>query len=283
MNKKPRIAIVTPYKNAACFIETFVQMLQRQTYSDWTCYFVDDASQDSSRSLALNATKNDIRFHHLYLQPTDACFLGPSRPRNHALHHVIEPIVCFCDIDDLWHPEKIQKQLKFHTQNNLDLSCTAYGRFKNSMDSKLSSIRVPPSICTFKTLLQGNFIPLSSVMSKTHILRAGFPDRPHEDYACWLRILKHYSDLKYGCLTELVTFYRIHQGNISSKKLKTFFWTSSLLRLYSRGPVHHLFNLSIWLLNQAKIYIFYILSHKSTLRHSLTVSSLMETRPLRLQ
>lgn len=229
-----KISIITPYRNAAQFLPGLVHTLKNQSYGHWECLLIDDNSQDQGAELVAELTATDGRFRLLSLAPQPINAIQnrlPARPRNLGLHYATSPLIAFLDVDDLWHPQKLERQLSFHRSNRLDLSVTAYGRFR-WMDQPIAALRCPPTQLSLSQLQQRNPIPLLSVLIRKDLLSSGFIHTHHEDYLQWLNLRRDHPGLRYGCLNEVLAFYRLHDGNLTSRRPALMAWTYRVFRLH---------------------------------------------------
>lgn len=221
------VTIITPYRNAACFLPGFARMLQEQRYCKWRCILIDDRSSDEGPEVVSKLGAVDRRFRGISLKGRKES-QGPAEARSYGLMEVDTPLVAFCDADDIWHPEKLQKQVLFHQKYELDLSVTGYGRFIDSTEPDLLSWRCPPKTISYKGLLGGNPLPMLTVVVRTELVRNGFPTCMHEDFALWLELSRRYPSLQYGCLPEGLAFYRIHRENHTSNKKDMMIWANNV-------------------------------------------------------
>ena len=105
----PRISIVVPFLNGDRFFDEAIASVIAQSCSDWELWLVDDGSTDASRdkSQAL-AEAAPGRVHALEF-PGHAN-RGQAAARNFALERVRGRHVAMLDIDDVWKPEKLERQ-----------------------------------------------------------------------------------------------------------------------------------------------------------------------------
>lgn len=254
-------------------------MIRRQTYLCWHCILVDDCSTDNSFSILTNATAGDHRFQVLSnSHPSSSLGRGPGAARNIAINASFTPYLAFCDIDDLWHPLKLEYQMTFHCSNSLDISVTSYVRF-TSLDSpySVSSILCPPPTLSYKKLLQSNPLPLLTVVVRRNLLLQGFPSCKHEDYALWLNIFRANKLIRYGCLPLLLSYYRLHESNITRKKWMMPLWAFVVYRQHGMSVPRSITHILFWSLSQLRTRI------SSSLRSpvSISVNDLTELPPLR--
>jgi glycosyltransferase involved in cell wall biosynthesis len=274
------VSVVVPYRNGAQFIPGFVLMLQRQSFMDWICFLVDDQSTDHSAWIAAQSVDGDDRFQLLSFSGTKAS-PGPAAVRNFALAHVTTPLVAFCDVDDLWHPLKLERQLAFHSSHELDLSVTGYWRFHDACDFPIVSSRCPPEALSYRKLFGGNPIPMLSVIVRFDLLKDGMPEIRHEDFALWLDVFRTNPGLRYGCLPEGLAFYRLHPGSMTSHRWKMPFWALAVFRRQGLSPLGLFQAMLLWSFYQLRQLVL----SSQVVRESsqISLSVLLERPPVRLR
>jgi glycosyltransferase involved in cell wall biosynthesis len=210
------VSVIMPCFNSSRFLAESIESVLKQTYENLELLIVDDASQDNSLEIAKKYSLNDERIRILRNNEN----LGPALTRNKGIKHAKGRYIAFLDSDDLWHPEKLQKQVGFMTETDTAMSHTSY-EVMNVNGEKTRKIVHAKSFVTYKTLLLYNAIGCLTAMydvQKTRGKQYG-PDIPkRNDYALWLNILKK-GYVSKG-LDEVLAFYRVGQStSISSKKL----------------------------------------------------------------
>jgi len=205
--------------------------MRSQTYQYWSCILIDDGSTDGGSELLHSLISHDTRFK-LVRNKYPKTFAGPASARNYGLSLARTNLIAFCDIDDLWHPEKLSRQVQFHLHHDLDISVTAYSRF---IDSSTNNLLMGPSICppaelSFPKLVLHNSVPMLTVLISRDLAVTRFEQIPHEDYHFWLSIFRSHTSLKYRCLPELLSLYRVHSNNTSRTKHLLPLWTYNVYR-----------------------------------------------------
>ena len=119
---KPFISIVTPSYNASSFIKETIHSVQSQTYNNWEMIIVDDVSKDNTRELIKEEIETDNRIRLIELTENS----GAAIARNTGINNAKGKYVAFLDSDDLWLPEKLEKQLEFMQNNDIAFSFTSY-------------------------------------------------------------------------------------------------------------------------------------------------------------
>lgn len=245
----PAVSIVTPFRDASHFLPGLVANLQQQSWPDWECLLVDHGSKDGGAELARALTVSDSRFRLIELpclRDFDAQL--PAIPRNKALTQVQSELVAFLDVDDLWHPLKLERQLRFHKEHKLELSVTAFARFNNH-NNQVGPWRLPPNKNIHSQIRWRNPIPLLTALVNRDLLHQGFPLHPHEDYLLWLEILRDNPSISYGCLPQVLAFYRKHNANISRHPYKLLRWTYGVYRVSGANPAQAFSQLMHWSLS----------------------------------
>lgn len=102
----PLVSVIIPAYNAAVFIERTLLSVLAQTYRHIEVLVVDDGSQDETASLVEAIARQDSRV--MLLKQTNK---GVAAARNLAIWHSQGEFVAPIDADDLWFPEKLQKQV----------------------------------------------------------------------------------------------------------------------------------------------------------------------------
>ncbi len=94
---RPLISVVVPVFNDARFIVDALESVKGQSYANWECVVVDDASGDESWDLIQAATRGDGRFR----VSRNSSNLGPGGARNIAIAGAGGEYLVFLDGDDL--------------------------------------------------------------------------------------------------------------------------------------------------------------------------------------
>ena len=213
--KSPVVSIISPNYNCAQFIGGMIASVQAQTYQDWELIIVDDCSSDESCEAVMSYAESDSRIR-LLRNPKN---MGAAQSRNYALREARGRWIAFLDSDDLWHPEKLEKQLRFMVERNLAFSYTQYIEISESGEN--TGVLVSgPRIITQLGMSCFCWPGCLTVMYDTN--RVGLIQiadiKKNNDYAMWLNALKKVTAYRYPyCLS----YYVKHCNSISSdRKMK---------------------------------------------------------------
>ena len=207
------ISVITPTYNCAAFIGQTIESVQAQTYANWEMIIVDDCSTDDTRQVVARYASEDPRIRYTCLAQN----AGEASERTEAMRLAEGEYMAFCDSDDLWYPEKLEKQLRFMQQNGYAFTCTMYEQIDEDGALTGRQIRVVKKTDYNRLLLDcpvGNSTVMYSVraMGKFQVPNI----RKRNDDALWLTMLKKEKYI-YG-MPEVLMRYRIRHNSISSNK-----------------------------------------------------------------
>lgn len=218
---KNRISVVMPAYNATQYIERTILSLQQQTHENWELIVVDDCSTDRTCDLVSRIAQDD---HRIRLIRLDKNFGGPAGPRNVGVSQARYDLIAFLDSDDIWHPQKLAKQIELLESPDEFFACSSMIDFEDDSVIEFGEIgRVSIDNIGFGAQSFRAKIPTSSVLvSKLLVNKFPFEESPTykavEDYHCWLRILN--SGITCRKVREPLLYYRKSEGQISGSKLK---------------------------------------------------------------
>lgn len=183
------VSIIMPSYNSEVFIRQTIESVKKQTYKNWEFIIVDDASTDNSRSIIREYLMEDSRIKLITLQET----VGPGEARNMAIKSAKGHYIAFLNSDDLWEPNKLEKQLEFMQAHNLAFSYTDY-QFIDESNLAYEPVIKMSNQLTYQDLLRNTAaIGTSTVMIDQYkVGKVQLTNNRHipEDFALWLSILK---------------------------------------------------------------------------------------------
>lgn len=206
------VSIIMPSYNTAKYIEESIKSVLAQTYMNWELLIVDDCSTDNTDEI-VQPFLSDKRVKYLKNEKNS----GAAISRNRALREAKGKWIAFLDSDDLWMPEKLEKQIAFMKEYDYKFSYTNYEKIDE--ESKNLDILVSgPRIVTKKNMYRYCWVGCLTVMYETeHIGLIQIKDiKKNNDYAMWLQVSK-----KVACylFPENLAKYRIRKKSISHDKL----------------------------------------------------------------
>ncbi len=221
-SKSPLVSVIMNCFNGEKYLKEALISLFEQNYKNWELIFWDNQSSDSSREII--DSYDDDRIKYFYAQNHTA--LGDAR--NLALGQASGDWIGFLDVDDLWFPDKLSKQIESISKANSNVSL-CYSRcefFTDIIQIDYSVKRISEIRPSYKKLPQddlaeelyfGNIIPFPSLLLKKEALSqiGGIPPyRFSPDYYMSLAISNKFEAL---AIDEILCAYRMHNSNLSSQ------------------------------------------------------------------
>jgi len=229
----PKASIITAAFNGEKYIKETIDSLLSQNIEDIELFILD--SESSDHTVKIIEAYKDKRIK-LYNHKNTG---GPAAPKNEGIRRATGDFVGFCDQDDLYYPEKIEKQITAYEKcekkdevgiiiasaDLIDDIGKIIGQnikpFEGFMDSKYAH----------DLLLKGDVITACSALVPKKILdEVGLLNESLigvDDYDLWLRITE-----KYGILTikEPLCAWRQSSSSLSANKTKQYIETEKIFQ-----------------------------------------------------
>ena len=221
------VSIITPAYNAAKYITETIESVLAQTYPKWEMLIVNDCSKDNTAEIVQRYAAKDNRIKLINLKQNS----GAAVARNTAIQNAKGRYIAFLDSDDLWKKEKLQKQLRFMQQNDYAFTFHNFIMFNDGTEKENGKFIKVSTQVDYKKLLKGNNTGgcLAVCIDRSIVKEIFMPSKRHEDYICWLNIVKRYQIKGYG-INEILGYYRVGKVSVSSNKLKSALWTWNVYR-----------------------------------------------------
>lgn len=213
----PLISIIIPYYNATKYIKETIESIIAQTYEEWELIIIDDCSTDPETVNILQIIKNlDSRIRILHTEKNG----GAGYARNIGIREALGRYIAFCDSDDWWYPNKLEKQLLFMQNNGYEFTFTDYEDCDENLNV-LHTFKQRP-ILTLEEAQKGCSVGTPGAMYDTsRIGKLYMPNiRRSEDWGLWLKILQRTKNAY--AYPEALWKYRHLPGSVSSFKFAAF-------------------------------------------------------------
>lgn len=206
------ISVVIPAFNASKYIAQTIRSVLRQTLPADEVLVIDDGSTDNTGAIAASFGPS-VRVIRIPNSKLPAA-------RNHGVKEAKGEWIAFVDADDLWAPNKLERQMQeLSLHPEADLCYT--GRIllvESPASTELRDvIKVPPADTIAEELLNVNkFPPSCVVIRRSTFLSVGGHDTsfPYvEDWDLWLRLLN--AGVKFVDCPEPLLRYRVHPNNMT--------------------------------------------------------------------
>ncbi|AXS82091.1 glycosyltransferase [Marinobacter sp. Arc7-DN-1] len=212
------ISVITPTYNRARFLPNAVASVLAQTHADLELIIVDDGSEDNTRNvLKPFLADKRVRYFHQENQ-------GQSHARNLALKQATGDFIAFLDSDDVWAPDKLEKQLAvFRANPEVDIvhGDEAIINEQGAVISLQNMRRYSGRITRY--LLADNSVSITTALVRRRCFdeMGGFDTSVGvaDDYELWLRFSARYC---YQYEPGIVASYRVMADQISSDKRRRY-------------------------------------------------------------
>ena len=238
------VSIIMPTYNCGAFIGETIATVQAQTHSRWELLVVDDCSTDDTAEVVATLAENDPRIHYVRLETNS----GAAMARNRAMELAQGRYMAFLDSDDLWHPDKLRRQIDFMTSRGVAMSCTAYAQIDEQGAPTGKTVRSPARTSYNRLLLD---CPVGNSTVMYDVARLGKFEVPNirkrNDDALWLRMLR--TERYIWGMPVVLMRYRLRSGSVSANKwsLVKYHWTLYRDIEYLSVP-RSVFHIGVWVL-----------------------------------
>lgn len=208
------VSVIVTTFNRVNLLRKTLDAILCQTLTDFELLVIDNMSEDGTREYVTGLADSRI---HYFRNPNNGVI---AVNRNYGIRNACGRFVAFCDDDDLWLPDKLERQVSLlDSYPDVALCYTHAEAFLGSTVVTTRMNRRNVRQRHFYQLLRGNFFPNSSVV----IRRAVFEELGlltedatlREDYEMWLRIARRYRLM--GVDDSLIR-YRMHPGNAAGNR-----------------------------------------------------------------
>jgi glycosyltransferase involved in cell wall biosynthesis/2-polyprenyl-3-methyl-5-hydroxy-6-metoxy-1,4-benzoquinol methylase len=209
----PRLSVIMSTHNDARFLPLAMESILQQTYRDFECIIVDDASTDESARILRRYTDPRVRILHHDQN------IGLTRSLNEALTHCHGTYVARMDGDDIALPDRFMKQVTFLDEHpGVGMVGTAF----MYIDADNTVTGWEPVYVTDEEirsrLLKQNCFGHGTVMARRALLQdlGGYDEsfKFSQDYDLWLRIAERASVAN---LADKLYCWRRTQDSISTR------------------------------------------------------------------
>lgn len=214
-------SVIMPSHDSGTFIAGAIESVRAQTHEQWELLVSDDGSTDDTLEIVRGLAEKDSRIKLLASEGNQ----GSAAARNLAIDAARGRYIAFLDSDDLWKPDKLERQLAFMAERDIAFSFSSYDRIDEA-GNFINTRRVEDPV-TYHDLLKSCVIGcLTAVYDTEKVGKMFMPDiRKRQDFGLWLAILKK-TDRAWP-LSDSLALYRVRSNSISSNKLiaSTYTWT----------------------------------------------------------
>lgn len=164
---QPLVSVIMNCYNGEAYLRPAIESVLAQTYSNWEIVLWDNQSKDSSPEITKSYGDPRIK----YFRAEEFTSLGEAR--NRAIQKAQGEFIAFLDVDDIWFPEKLAKQITLFSDPDVGIVICDTIFFNKDGDFKqLYKSKKPLTGDVFRELLRAYYISLETVViRRDHLLK----------------------------------------------------------------------------------------------------------------
>ena len=217
MGKESLISVVTPVYHLEKYICATMDSVRAQTYTDWEYILVLDGEGDPTADVIREYIERTGDERIRLFESAEP--IGAAGARNMGVELAAGRYIAYLDGDDIWEPEKLEKELALASSKGAGFVFTGYEFADENGVGSGKVVHVPESL-TYEQALGNTVIFTSTVLFDTEIVDKSLirmPNIKSEDTALWWTLLRK-GYVAYGLDENLVKYRRIGK-TLSSNKL----------------------------------------------------------------
>ena len=156
-----------PTYNASKYLADSIESILNQTYTNLELLITDDCSSDDTLNILKKFAERDSRVKVEYLKSNS----GPGIARNKSIERAQGRYIAFCDCDDRWMPDKLERQIAHMTRKDCALCSSSY--LICDENNKVTGINISPNHLTLSNMKRDNKIGCLTAIYDTKRLGGG--------------------------------------------------------------------------------------------------------------
>jgi glycosyltransferase involved in cell wall biosynthesis len=214
-------AIITTHNRVTDLVMA-IKSVRNQTCVPFECIVVDDASTDSTKEWMEKEQSEWLKY--IRIEPSES--RGGNHARNVGLMAANGEYVAYLDDDDIWLPEKIEKQIKI-AEGNSDIGMVYCGRLYRSGTEDNDTVIIPDKYYTgdLSKKVFTKIIATTSTffINKELLINVGGFDEELKFWQETEMMIRICQRTKVGCAFEpLVIYFAVPSSNRLSTKYYTW-------------------------------------------------------------
>lgn len=221
------VSVIMPTYNAGKYLADSINCTLRQTYRELELLITDDGS-DSPETLDIlhRMEQVDTRVKVIYLKENH----GAGYARNEAIHRAQGRYIAFCDADDRWAEDKLERQIGFMHDKQCALCCSSYVICNSHYEP--TGINIPPRRITPAIMKRDNKIGCLTAIYDVAALGKKYymPTlRKRQDWAMFIELTQA-AGVAYAYTDKPLAYYCDRQGSVSSSKFSLIKYNMAIYR-----------------------------------------------------
>tara|TARA_B100000989_G_scaffold283736_1_gene249880 strand:+ start:1006 stop:1761 length:756 start_codon:yes stop_codon:yes gene_type:complete len=239
------VTIIIPFYKKRKFFSKTINSVLNQTFKKFKIIIIYD---DENRKDLEFLKKFKSKKIQIIINKKN---LGVGKSRNRGIKIAKTKYIAFCDADDVWQKNKLQKQIYYMEKTKAKFSHTDY-KIINDEDKIIGMMKIKKKTL-YSQLLKSCDIGLSTVIIKTKILKKNLFGglKTKEDYALWLKLCR--SGVKISGINTSLSSWRKNSNSLSSNSKQKILDAFKLYYFYEK------FNFFISIYLTLRLSFFYLI------------------------
>ena len=227
------VSVIMPTYNGEKYLAASIDSIISQTYKNWELIITDDCSSDGTRAIIRRYVAQDSRIRAFFFEENQ----GSGATRNKCIEEARGRYIAFCDSDDRWLPEKLEKQVRFMQKNGHAFAFSSY--YTCNEEGTLNGIVIAPEKQSLTNTKRDDKIGfLTAIYDTNRCPKMLMPLlRKRQDWAYVLQI--HQKVGNAYAIREPLGIYRLHQNGISHNKWSLIKYNAAVYQeVFGYGKLH---------------------------------------------
>ncbi|MFW6288498.1 MAG: glycosyltransferase family 2 protein [Spirochaetota bacterium] len=218
------VSVVTPVYNEAAYLDRCVASVASQSVPVFEHIIVDDGSTDeTSDTLELLAAR------YLHIVVVTQARRGAAAARNVGIERARGRYIAFLDADDVWHPRKVEHQIRFMEERGYSFTYGDYVEVEHRTGRRLKGYHLPDSV-GHRQLLRGCPIGCLTVAYNQETIGKRYMPlvRSGHDWGLWLELTRE--GMRAHKYPGVEASYSNGRASLSTRKLRKVLYVYRIYR-----------------------------------------------------
>lgn len=218
------VSVITSIYNSADFIAKTIESVQNQSYQKWEMVITDDCSTDDGPAVVEAYSKKDPRIRLLRLDKNG----GPGVSRNNSIMNARGQYIAFLDSDDIWMPDKLEKQLALMKKTGCGVVYSSYLTCDDN-DMITGMVRCKSKLRYWRIVCDNAIGFLTMMFDRKVTGDALLPIiRKRQDWGLNIELIRR-CRVAYG-VKEPLAVYKVRKGSVSRDKFSLIKYNVAIYR-----------------------------------------------------